>query len=1130
MVNLVLGRQGTGKTAIIYNQINKCAESGEDHLLLIVPEQYTLEAEKELVRKLNLNGILHVEVISFSTLVQRVMEEVGGLTRTKLTNIGKQMAIQKIIDDHKNALWTYRGVINKVGLLEGIEEVISNMKKKGITSKTLDSFMQNYADNDILYHKLHDIRLISDSYDHWLGKNYLDQESAIDFVIENSLESLFLKNAKIWIDGFHTYTEQIYRLIEKLMILCKDITITLTHPITLNNKDKDLFEINNRTKEKLDQLSGNQIRTIHCYFEEKNKSPELLFLEKEFFCYSSKRYRKIVKDISIFECDNVYNEMDQLCLYIIDLVQNQNYRWKDICVLTNDLNGYEFLIKRYMVEYDIPCFIDTKRSIADKPLSILIMSTLKSIAYTYPYEEIFALIKSGLLGLFAEEYEMLENYVLKYGIKGYEWTSNFYRISEHEAFDLEELNRLRDSIIAPIETLKKQISKNRTYLGISSALYAYMNSLHIQEKMNDQMHALKAKFLWEYAEEFAQIYNMIIKLFDELVEIFGETPVTLKEYFRVFEMGIQSIKLAIIPSTLDQIIVGDITRSRNSEVKITCIIGANEGILPGQTNKNNIITDYESALLYREGLEIIEGSYHQSVQERYLLYNILSKGKDKIMISYPLANYEGSPLKPSIYIEQLKTIFPYIHVKQKYDNRLPIILNAKGSMKYMIEYYRGLCKNWGQDKFLEYEEVYLWYFKNEKYESLIKHIRDAFVFDCSVKNIDHHLVESIYGKEVTTSVTGLESYIQCPFKHFVTTTLKPKEQEIYQISIPDIGQLLHHAIHGYASELKKENLDWKNVDDAMMVSLCQQVIDKITYEYKNGIFQRNARYTYLKNYLNRLFYRSISTLTQHHKQGKYNILGDELVFGKGRELPSIAIEISQERTLYLEGRIDRIDVLRRDGKIYFKILDFKTGEKKLSLSDIYHGISLQLLVYMWSCLNYGKSQSWEAIPAGMFYFKLDDPLILSENSNLETIQNEIGKTLRLQGIMLKDPEVYKDIDHDFSEATILNYKINKNGQFSASSTGLIDEDTVYRLIDHVQSVIRNVGNGIFNGNIMPTPIKTKKFEACDYCQYKTICHYDPEFLGSEYNLKKDLDEEVVLKMLYKDKEDHTSPNEGDAFK
>ncbi|WP_193708281.1 helicase-exonuclease AddAB subunit AddB [Alkalibaculum sporogenes] len=1120
MLNLVVGRQGSGKSTVIYKQIKKCLDKGEDNLILIVPEQFTLQAERNLIEQCNLPGIFNIEILSFSRLANRVMSEVGGVTKTRLSETGRYMALQKSLIERKDDLLVYPGMIKKPGFIAMIQDVISNLKRRVINEEDISKLLsEGLGDHQMLYRKIHDLKLIYQSYNKWLGTDYLDNEDAIDQNIKNIERSNIISSSKIWIDGFHTYTEQHFRLIEKLFKYSMELTIALTQSLKTNDRDADIFQINNNTQNTLIEMSNGQYKIISCHYLQKHNSQEIRHLEKELYSYPTIELNEKVEDISIKKYKNIYDEIDSICIDILKLVQEKKYRWRDISVVTNDLDSYSFLIKRTFKEYDIPFFMDSKRKISDKPLSILLVSTLKVITSNFRYDDIFALIKTGLTDLEFEDYELLENYVLKYGIKGNRWRKEFEFIDERDDFDLDKLNLLRVKVMGPILQLERDIKGDSTYIGITSALYKYVRTLEIEDKLHNVIYELKEEYnQYEYASEISQIFNIIVSLFDEIVEIFKDHKTNIKEYISILEAGIEAVDLAIIPSSLDQVIIGDITRSRNSGYNALFILGVNEGKLPSSPSVTGILNESENQIIRQNGIKIDDDLNFKSIQEKYLFYNVISKTKKKIFISYPLADYEGVSLRPSILVSRFYEIYPDLSTKIEISDDEKIN-NAQGSLKHMIRHYRIIADGLQERKESKWDEVYLWYKNNKNYSDNIINMKRAISFDNQVSNLKSKYVSELYGDRIRTSVTRLEEYVSCPFKHYITFGLKPKERKIFEISIPDIGDILHKLIYDYSILLEKENLDWNIIEKNNLIKLCDEVMDKFIIEYRHGILDSNYRYRYLAKYVHRLFLRAVETLTYQYRKGKFTILGNELIFGIDKPLPPIKIELSGKYMLFLEGRIDRVDILKQDEKQYLKIIDFKTGNKDLILKDIYYGLSLQLLVYMWVCLNYGNKKNIETVAAGLFYFKLDDPLILSGKNQIENIEYEITKSLKLKGLMLKDKEMLKSLDENIENSDILNCKIKKDGEFSATSKGLIKQEQVDQLIYHAEKTITNIGEEIFQGNISISPIKTKDKEACTYCNYKAICFFDQQLAGSKFNLKPELKDEEVMKLIETAKEE-----------
>ncbi len=1113
-MNLIIGRKGTGKSRIIYNQIKSCIEKGEDGLILIVPEQFTFQAERELIEVLDSPGILDVEVLSFSRLMGRLIEEVGGATKVKLSSTGKHMALQKALLDQQEELTVYRGMVRKSGFINEVQDIISNLKKRMICEEALKAVIENeLEDHQMLSRKLKDITTLMESYNNWLGEDYLDSEGVIDLLIERMDESTTISKFKIWIDGFDTFTEQMFEFVEKLHINSKELTISLTQTTNREDRDEEIFLINENTQNKLMEIGNGQAKLITTYYKQKDKPKDLEHLERELYSYPLNPYKEEPENIKICAFKNIYEELDYLCIDILKLVQEEGYRFKDITVVTNDLSGYEFLLKRSFEEYDIPFFMDAKRKISDKPLSILLTYSLRAIAYHFTYDDIFALIKTGLTNLEYEEYEILENYVLKYGIRGNRWKKEFTQIQESDEFDLEKLNSMRSSVVGPLLNLHEKIKASPTFENITIALYGYMESLSVEEKLQRMLQEVKEEYgQHEYAAEIAQVYNIVMDLFDEVIEIFGNHKTSIAEYLDILESGIECVDLSVIPSSLDQVIVGDIMRTRTTDFKALFILGVNEGKLPSPQSSEGIFSENENAILREKGMEIEENISFKTIQERYLIYSAIAKPKEKIILSYPLANWEGSSLRPSMLIHRLEEIFPCIKVGRKWQEGYSIT-NARGTIKHMIQHYRSIVDGFDEASESIWDNVYLWYEENPQWEKHISQIKEAMVFDNRISRLKPDLVKELYGKNLNTSVTRLEEYSNCPFKHYVNYGLRPKERKIYQVSIPDIGEILHRLIYEYSLIIEKDELDWKGIEKEESNLICRQVMDDFIVDYRQGIFESNFRYKYLARYIYRIFLRAVETLTYHYKKGKFTMLGNELVFGLGQFIPPLKIELSQEHLLYLEGRIDRVDILKHEDKWFMKIMDFKTGNKDLNLSDVYYGLSLQLIVYMWVCLNYGKKKNKESVAAGMFYFKLDDPLVLSGEAEEEVIKGEITKNFKLKGLMLKDIEVLKAIDEDVEHSDIVNCKVKKNGEFAATSKGLIEGKQLEQLLSHVEKTITNIGEEIFAGNIAIRPTKTQKREACTYCKYKAICFFDQQLDGSKFSTKLDLSDEEVLKKI-----------------
>jgi ATP-dependent helicase/nuclease subunit B len=1116
MIDIIAGKPGSGKSRKIYRQIQECLEKGEEDLYLIVPDQYTLEAEKELLEALKAKGLIYVDVVSFSRYMDMLLDKSFQPEKTLVSSTGKKMIIRRILKELKEDLRAFSGMVDKSGFVDEIESAMKSLKENMVDSKTLSMGEKDISAMNMIDRKLSDIGAIYESYCCFTERGYLDAEERINLAISEASRDEIVKRSKIWIHGFHTFTKQIMEFIKVLVDNAINVTVTMDLNRDGSDPDREIYEINKNTFDKLKEMNEGRCNVL---FVEKPKAEEseISYLQNEIFAYPYRKRAGVPKNIKIIQSQNVYNELDNICVEIIRMVREEKLRFKDICVIANDLESYSFLIQRTFEEYKIPCFVDTKRSVTDKPLAIYIIAALNCLIYNFRYEDIFSMIKTGFTSLKTDEYEILENYCLRFGIKGSQWRREFFKNSQDGEYDLESLNDLRQRLVSPLISLKESIKKNTTYLGISQSLYNFL----MESKCGESTQRLSDELLQEgdleLSVENTRIYNKIIELIDEIVEIFGEENTNLKDYCDILKSGIETAELGLLPSYGDGVTVGDVKRTRQNNIKALFLLGVNEGILPGSHEKMGLFTSSELKYLDdAKNIQLEEDMAYQAVQEKYLLSALIGKVGKKVFFSYPLSDFEGAPLRPSSFINRLNEIFLDIKIDSDYEDEKDLISNPSGTLRHLINYYRrGIDEYENLDNYW-WKGVYKWYSNQNEWKERLETLKSAMTYVNKPSGLTKNQLTAIYGRSIRNSVTGLETFGQCPFKYFVRYGLKPKERKIYEVSMPDIGQLLHDAIKSYGELLQEKNLKWTDVDEFWINETCKTLVDEMTRRYKEGVFLSRGRYKYLSEYLKRLLVRAILTLTFHISKGEFNIYRTEVGFGEKQELPPIEFALDADLDMIIEGRIDRVDVLEDEGKVYLKIIDYKTGEKTLELKDVYYGLSLQLLIYMSACM----ADRENAVPAGVFYFKLDDPLVEGTKRDIEDIGVKINKILKLKGLMLKDPKIAYALDKDAQDSNVINCKIKKDGSFYASNKGMVEEQVFKMLLDYSMEAAQGMGLKIASGKIDIEPVKISGRQACDFCDYKNICQFDRKFTGNRLRYKKSLsDNEVIEKLLRGEKDD-----------
>ncbi len=1128
----ILGRAGTGKTRRIFEEIKyRLDQGGKNKLILLVPEQFTLQTETDLIKSIEVEGIIRTEVLSFKLLAHKVFTEVGGLKRIDINELGKIMVLRRIFDTYSKELNIYQKASDKRGFLENFCKLISEFKGNDISPEILQESIISIEDDIILKKKLEDITFIYEKFNQYMEGKYTDEEDMINMLIEKIEEARFLDDAEIWIDGFAGFSQQEYRVLEKLMLKAKKVNISLTYSTEEKVRDKELFE---PTKETFNKIR--EIATRHGIKEVKTTMPtddivdkikkphDLMHIEREIYSYPYNRYKHGPENIHMFSGTNQYSEIENVACKIISLVRDRSYRWNDIAIVNGSMDIYTPIIKRVFSEYGIPYFIDEKRSILNNPIIKLTLSALDILYKNFRYEDVFRFIKTGFCKLDREEGELLENYVLQFGIEGNKWLEDFRY--ETEDGELEKINEIRRKFITPFINLKEKLKTKSTISDLSTYMFEFLTELQIEDKLNKWIEKLRREGRIEYVNENTQIWNILMEVFDQLVEILGDTKVSIKEYRKTLEAGFSQYEVGIIPPTIDQVLVGNLERSRSHEIKALFVVGVNDGILPSILDDDGLLLDDEKLIIKDTGVPIYSHSETKIKEEQFSIYTSLSKPREYLWISYALADTEGRALRPSILIDRIKKIYPELKVhsdiskgleiKAREEKELNLVATPVSTFKYLIENLRlKIDGNLTTDL---WDEVYNWYYKNEDWDYKRRLMIDGLFFDNQEDYIGDKKARQLYDVPLRSSISRLETFVNCPFSHFINYGLRPQERKEYKVGIPDIGMLFHDSMEKFAEKLTLENLDWKELGREKCDEIVENIIDEIAPEFQNNVLLSSHRYKYLINKLKRVSKRAAWTLTTHVKQGKFEPSLYEFAFGEGSqsEAPPIIIELPDGDIIKLEGRIDRVDLLKDGEKTYVKVIDYKSGSKKFSLSDVYYGLQIQLIVYLDAILeNKDKLKIDDAHPGGVFYFRLDDPMVESDNKNPESIEQEIMKKLKMDGIILKDIKVVKAIDNEIEEkkkSDIIPVSLKKDGDFGAYSS-VLEEKEFMGIIKHVKNLIEEIAKEILKGNIKIQPFKKDKNIACEYCKYATICQFDKNFDNNTYrNIKNLRDDEVIRKI------------------
>lgn len=1113
--NYLLGRPATGKSEHIFKSIKKDLEDESvKKIILLVPEQYTLQAEQDLINKMELSGMIKVQVQNFKSLARILRAKNGGKSRKIIDEIGLYMLISRAADKNRKGLKVFKTSYNKRGFVEDMVSTIGQFKKSCIDAELLKSRIVELEEDSALRNKLEDILLIYEHMQSHMDKAYLDENDILTQMRENIEKTDYFEGAKIYIDGFSTFSAKEYEVLEPIILKSKETTLALTMSNNRWDRDYSVFGPVVDTFNRINRiLDSERVKSVEHIKKEKHENPRssLAHLEKELFAYPTGKYEDSVEGIKINSYLNRNEEVENVAIRIVEMVMNKGARWKDILVVSNNTDMYQSIVKRVFSEYKIPYFLDETRDITSHNLIRYVLAILETVNKGFRYYDVFKAIKTNLTNLTEAESEALENYVLQFNIKGEGYFSEFSKGLE----DYPGINGIREKFVENLPPIREFFKKKNSITDINKKVFEHMMKMNIKEKIDILVEEQEREGNLDISSETAQMWNILIDVLDQMTEMLGNTEVKLEEYVKLLEAGLSNYKIGIVPPTMDQVTVGNLERTKSSDIDHLFVIGVNDGILPAAIEDRGVLLEEDKLTLKEMGFDMKLEHERKIQEENYRIYSALTRPRKSLNITFPLADEEGRALRQSTLIDRIKFIYPKIRVISDINlgesKSTDKITSKDPTIKYLVKNFRDYIE--GADIDESWFDVYKWYSRDGERESRVDDILGGLFYVNQQEYVDEEISRKLYSMPMKSSISRIEKFANCPFAHFVNYGLRPKERKKGIIKMPDVGSLLHSSIEHYSKELKRRGHDWKTVDKSLSDSTVDEVIDKMIGDFQNGIFLSSNRYRYMVNKLRRVSKKAVWTAASHLRSGEFEPRSYELKFGDGG-IPPIVFQLPNGEELRLEGRIDRVDIYDDGEKSYVKVIDYKSGSKDFSLLEAYCGLQIQLVVYLEAVLrNKDLLVKNEMYPAGAFFFKIRDPIVNGSDMGEEQIEKDIAKEMKMSGLVLKDVNVVKLMDKDIAASSdILPAGLKKDGEFSARSSAFELEE-IKALMEHVNSLIKAMAEEMMKGKVKIEPCKVNGTTSCAYCEFGSICRFDTDLEGNEYRkIRKLKDSEIKNKL------------------
>ena len=1162
-LQFIFGPSGSGKSYHLYHQIiDESRIHQEQNYIVLVPEQFTMQTQKELVSLHPAGGILNIDILSFQRLAYRIFEETGGSLYPVLEETGKSLVVKRVAQEKKKELTILGSTLKRTGAVSQMKSLISELKQYQIAPSELDMWAEETGEKKLLAAKLKDTGVIYRAFEEYLENRYVTAEDVLEVLAGKLEESALIKNSEVLVDGFTGFTPVQIGVLGKLFRLCAKVYVTIIMDEREDPYKKaiphQLFAMSRQLVQQLMKAADEAgcpvepeiwvRRSGHGRFQPGSTMDQL---EQRLFRYGKRGfsgngiekrpesgteaktgnpaagYEAKQQGIYISVAPNPRAELEETVRLIRRMVREEGMRYQDFAVLTGDLSVYGTYAREIFEKCGVPYFVDEKHSVLMNPFVEFLRAAIEMVVQSFSYESVFRYLRCGLSSLDREETDAMENYVLALGIRGLKaygetWTRGYRGIKPDE---VPQRNLLREKFYAEVQPFAERMKKkDATVRERTEALYALAVQNQMQEKLEERRQQFEQQGQEAFAKEYSQIYGIVMELLDKIVEVLGEEKMTLAEYQEILEAGFAEASVGIIPPTADQVLIGDNERSRLKDIRVLFFVGVNDGLIPRHDAGGGILSEYDREELERADAKLSPTARETMYQQKFHLYRNLTKPSERLYLSFTKAGASGEAQNPSYLINEIRKLFPEIPVRDIEKEEKPeekLEMPRSGEALFLEELGRAAE---GEIDPL-FEELYRWYAAHPEAGIPAETYRKAAFLRCADGVIGKSAASALYGDTLKNSATRLEKYAACAFAHFMEFGLQIRERDQYELKAADMGTVMHEALEKFSKKLQENGETWKTVTDDTRDRLIEECVEEPMADYGNTIFQSSSRNQYRIIRVKRILKRTVWALQQQIRQGEFEPGEFEVSFSMEDSLSAINIDLSEHEKMRLRGRIDRVDLCETDDKVYVKIIDYKTGNTSLDLVALYYGLQLQLVLYLEAAMAMAakRNPNRKLIPAGIYYYNMKDPIVSGFDMTKEEIEAKQQKELRMNGLTSTEKASLLLIDAEGGNVVSgLEYK--KDG--SLSSRALVaNADQMHELGHFARKKALDLARDIYGGKIDAYPYEYKKMNPCEYCEYGSVCGFDLQLEGCHYRRLSALDKDEVWQEIAREENKQTDKEE-----
>lgn len=1103
MVKLILGRAGSGKTEYVFNRIKELADGGCSDILLIAPEQYSLICERRLLDTLGESRISCADNSTFTKICGDAQRLYGGDGLQKLSKGGKVILMYKAVQSVKDSLVLFNKKTDTLSFVSSMIDTYDEMKSCNLTSRQIYD-MSRGIENDLLLKKLTDISAVMGAYENIIKDSYADPADDLIRLYKKLCGKNYFADRHVFLDGFNGFVAREYKLLELIIAEAQEVTITLctdNAPVG----DGELFSYVNKSADIIKSIADKAEVPIETHYLDGNyryKSSALAAVEKSFCNQAVTDYNVCDGAVEIYAAKNITDECSQVSRRIRSLLRS-GYRARDIAVITRDLNKYRAELSSSFKKYGVPYYNDERQPVNTQPLVVMIKYLLRCVNNSLRSDDIISLAKTGLTFLGDEEINALENYTYLWNINGMKWTKPFENsprgfvneITDSDRQRLEAINKTREALIIPILSFKNA-AKSRDTRTICEAVYNTLIMFMADEKVRQYAVELSKSGMPALAAEQGRIWELVMEILNQLA-VTAQGKITLKEFDHLFSLIIASEDLGSVPVGIDNVQFGQADRIRTDNPRAVFILGANEGEFPKAVSQSGLLSESERRIMLENDFKLYSYGDIQYAQEKYFAYTSCCCARERLFISY--TGNTGRDAAPSEIVTSVKEALPDIREYKSSDiDDIELIETKENAFELMSERY---------------------FYTDAFYSSLKKYFENdgrfpavaAMAENRDEKIESRELSSRLFGRDMYLSASRVEDFYNCPYRYFCKFGIAAKPRKKAEIDPMQRGTLIHYVLEKLLSSVGSRQLS--QMSDSEINDLVNKFLDEYFREGMGNISDVSKRFMYNYRRLSKLICSVAVHLAHEFSESDFEAKAFELPIDCGKDVEPAVIELSDGGSVRIRGSVDRVDMYEKDGEKYVRVVDYKSGNKVFSLSDIMCGLNLQMFIYLFSLCS-DKNAELSGIPAGVLYMHASRSVFPFESKReaKDKIDSEEDSSFKMKGIVLDDGEgkIPEAMEHDL-RGKYIPVKLKANGTLTGQ---LISLEQLGQLNKKVDGLIKQMGEELHKGNIDRAPVRNKNhLHTCEYCDYADVCANKKAVV---FNQKEDLSDAEVKEILGKE--------------